>query len=104
MLSAWLVSLAMSSTMVPPGYPVENHAHVGHYAQPTVQLFERRSVDRFRRNAWVAYNAELDQLWADFCAAGSTPAAFADYKFKVNAAKTRYLYNDPYLLPIINER
>jgi hypothetical protein len=103
MLSAWLVSLSMSTTMVPPGYPVENHAHPGHSAQPTVQLFERKSVDRSRRNAWNAYNAELDQLWADFRAAGSTPAAFADYKFKVNAAKSRYLFNDPYLLPIIDE-
>jgi hypothetical protein len=103
MLSAWLVSLAASTTMVPPGYPVENHAHPGHSAQPTVQLFERRMVDRARRNAWDAYCAELDQYWADFRAAGSTPAAMADYKLRVNAAKTRYLYNDPYLLPIIDE-
>lgn len=103
MVSAWLVSMAMSTTMVPPGYPVENHAHPGHSAQPTVQLFERRMVDRARRNAWDTYCAELDQLWLEFRAAGSTPAAMADYKIKANAAKTRYLYQDPYLLPIIDE-
>ena len=103
MMSAWLVSLAMSSTMVPPGHSVENHAHVAHTGQPTIQLFERRAIDRSRRLAWNSYVAELDQHWVGYRAAGSTPEAWADYKFKVNAAKMKYLYNDPYLLPIIDE-
>jgi hypothetical protein len=103
MLSAWLVSMAMSTSMVPPGTPVVNHAHPAHYGQPTVQLFERKAVDRSRGNAWKAYCDTLDQYWAEYRAAGSTPAAMADYKFKVNAAKTRYLVNDPYLLPIVDE-
>ncbi|QDU28261.1 hypothetical protein ETAA8_33610 [Anatilimnocola aggregata] len=103
MLSAWLVSVAMSTTMVPPGHPVENHASVGKSAQPTIQLFERKAVDRARRANWNAYVAELDVLWADFRAAGSTDAAMADYKFKANAAKIKFLYNDPYLLPIIDD-
>jgi hypothetical protein len=102
MLSAWLVSVAMTS-MVPPGYPVENHAHVGHSAQPTIQLFERRHVDRARRNAWDAYVAELEVLWGEYKAAGSTPEAFSTYKFKANAAKMNYLFNDPYLVPIIDD-
>lgn len=103
MLSGWLVSVALSSSMVPPGEAVENHASVGHSTQPTIQLFERRAVDRARRVAWNAYVAELDVLWGEYKAAGATPDAFSVYKFKANAAKTRYLYNDPYHVPIIDE-
>ena len=101
MLPALALSVALSATAVPPGTPVENHAHPGHYAQPTVQVFERQGVDDYRRANWVRYNAELEQLWQVYRAAGSTPVAWQAYQVSANAAKYRYLYADPYLLPVV---
>jgi hypothetical protein len=102
MLSAYLLSVAMSATAVPPGWPVENHAHPGHYAQPTVQVFERKPVDDYRRANWVRYNIELEAHWKAYRAAGSTPEAWAAYQVNANAVKRRYLIDDPYLLPIVD--
>lgn len=102
MISAAFLSLALSSTMVPPGQSVVNHAHPAHSAQPTVRIFERRGEDRDRRIAWEAYCKELDQLWADYRAAGSTPVAWARYNDAAGQAKRRYVYQDPYLLPIVD--
>ena len=64
MISAVVLSVAMSATMVPPGRPVVNHAHPGHFAQPTIRIFERRAEDTDRKVAWQAYCRELDALWA----------------------------------------
>ena len=103
MISAFVLSVAMSSTMVPPGEEVVNHAHPGHYAQPTIRIFERRSEDNDRRLAWNAYCRDLDQLWSDYRAAGSTPAAFRAYLSSAAQAKRRYVFGDPYLAPIVDE-
>ena len=103
MISAAILSLAMSSTMVPPGQQVVNHAHPAHYAQPTIRIFERRGEDRDRRVAWEAYCKELDTLWAAYRAAGSTPVAWAKYNEAAGQAKRRYVYQDPYLMPIVEE-
>ena len=103
MISAAILLLALSSTMVPPGQPVVNHAHPAHYGQPMVRIFERRGEDRDRRVAWEAYCKELDTLWADYRAAGSTPVAWTKYIDAAGQAKRRYVYQDPYLLPIVEE-
>src|SRR5690349_24938371 len=101
MLPALALYVALSATAVPPGTPVENHAHPGHYAQPTVQVFERKPVDDYRKASWIRYNADLEQLWQTYRLAGSTPAAWQAYQAGANAAKYRYLYDDPYLLPVV---
>jgi hypothetical protein len=103
MLSAMLLSVALSSTMVPPCEEVVNHAHPGHYAQPTIRIFERRPEDTDRKISWQAYCRELDQLWAEYRAAGSTPAAWRSYVQAAGQAKRRYVFNDPYLAPIVDE-
>lgn len=102
MLPALALSVALSATAVPPGYPVENHAQPSHFAQPTVQVFERKPVDDYRKANWIRYNAELDSLWKAYRKAGSTPAAWQTYQLSVESAKRRYLIADPYLLPIMN--
>lgn len=101
MLSALALSLALSATAVPPGAPVENHAHGAHYGQPTVQVFARKPVDEYRKANWLRYNAELETHWRAYRAAGSTPAAWQTYLANAEAAKYRYLYADPYLLPVV---
>jgi hypothetical protein len=103
MISSFVLSLAMSSTMAPPGQPVVNHAHPAHYGQPTIRLFERRGEDRDRRIAWEAHCRELDQLWAAYRAAGSTPVAWRQYIDAAGQAKRRYVFQDPYLAPVIEE-
>jgi hypothetical protein len=103
MLSAFAISVALSATMVPPGEEVVNHAHPGHYAQPTIRVFERRAEDNDRRIRWNAYCRELDQLWSDYRAAGSTPAAFRQYLAALGQAKRRYVIADPYLAPVIEQ-
>jgi hypothetical protein len=102
MTAALALSVALSATTVPPGREVVNHAHPGHYAQPTIRIFEREAVDRDRRSAWEAYNRELDLLWSRYRAAGSTPAAWRQYLSAAGQAKRRYVYGDPYLAPIVD--
>ena len=103
MVSAFLLSVAVSSTMVPPGEEVVNHAHPGHYAQPTIRNFERRAEDNDRKIAWKSYCKELDQLWSEYRAAGSTPAAWRKYVSAAGQAKRRYVFGDPYLAPIVDD-
>lgn len=101
MLSAWALSLAVSTTSVPPSSPVVNHGQVGHFTQPTIRRFERYAEDHGRRLAWEAYSLELDKAWKEYRAAGSTDAALANYKKVASQAKTRYIYQDPYYAPIL---
>ena len=101
MLSAWALSLAMSTTSVPPCCPVANHGQVGHYTQPTIRRYERYEVDHGRRLAWEAYTQELDKAWKAYRAAGSTAEAFQNYKKVAGQAKTRYIYQDPYYAPVL---
>jgi hypothetical protein len=103
MISTAVLALALSAAAVPPGQPVVNHAHPAHYGQPTIRVFERRGEDRDRRLAWEAYCQELDQLWAEYRAAGSTPAAWRKYNDAAGQAKRRYVFQDPYLAPIVSE-
>ena len=103
MITAVLLSVALSAPMVPPGEPVVNHAHPGHFAQPTIRVFERRAEDTDRKVAWQAYCRELDVLWADYRAAGSTPAAWRIYVQSAGQAKRRYVFGDPYLAPIVDD-
>lgn len=100
MLTGLVLSLAVTATALPPGVPVENHAGIGKYAQPTIRKFERYEVDNERRVAWDAYVKELDALWAKYRAAGSTPEAFRQYQDAALAAKRRYVYQDPYLTAV----
>lgn len=100
MLTGLVLSVAMSATSLPPGVPVANHASPGKYAQPTIRKFERAEEDGERKAAWHAYVAELDKLWAQYRAAGSTPEAFKEYKEAALAAKRRYVYQDPYLTAV----
>lgn len=90
MLSAWALSLAISTTSVSPGASVANHCQVGDYTQLTI-----------RRLAWEAYTQELDKAWKAYRAAGSTAEAFQNYKKVAGQAKTRYIYQDPYYAPIL---
>lgn len=102
MLSAFALSVALSASMVPPGEEVANHAHPAHYGQPTIRVFERRAEDADRKQAWIAYCRELDQLWLEYRTAGSTPAAWRSYVTAAGEAKRRYVTADPYLAPIVN--
>jgi hypothetical protein len=97
------VLIAISSVMVPPDHSVVNHAHPAHYAQPTIPKFIRRNEDNSRRLLWEGYTQELDMLWGQYRAAGSTPEAFNKYRRDAAEAKRRYLYADPYLLPYERE-
>jgi hypothetical protein len=103
MLAALTITLACAVPSVPPGHEVVNHAHPGHYAQPTVRVFERRAEDASRERAWHDYCRELDQHWAAYRAAGSTPEAWRAYLSAAGQAKRRYVFADPYLLPIVTE-
>jgi hypothetical protein len=103
MIATFVLSVAMSTTMVPPGEQVVNHAHPGHSAQPTIRIFERRGEDTDRKIAWRGYCQELDQLWAEYRAAGSTPAAWRKYVAEAGLAKRRYVIGDPYLAPIVDD-
>jgi hypothetical protein len=102
MISAFVLTVALSTPATPPGEEVVNHAHPAHYAQPTIRIFERRAEDQDRRAAWLAYCNELDLLWADYRAAGSTPAAFRKYLAAAGQVKRRYVFADPYLSPIVD--
>lgn len=103
MIPSVFLSLALASTMVPAGQSVVNHAHPAHSAQPTIRVFERRAEDRDRRITWEAYCQEIDQLWAEYRAAGSTPVAWRKYNAAAGQAKRRYVLQDPYLAPIVDE-
>jgi hypothetical protein len=100
MLSGIVISIALSTTMVPPGAMVENHGAPGHFTQPTIRRFERRQEDNDRGLAWVAYCKELEQLWNEYREAGSTPRAWREYNAAAAEAKRRYVYADPYLAPV----
>ena len=66
----------------------------------TVRRFEDRRMDDERRDNYGVYVNELDQLWREYRAAGSTPQAFRIYQREAAQAKQRYIYRDPWLVPI----
>ena len=101
MISAWALSVAVSTTSAVT-QPVEGAVPADqNIIQPTIRRCERCPVDQARKVAWLAYCRELDRAWADYRAAGSTPEAMENYKKVVGQAKTRYIYQDPYYAPIL---
>lgn len=86
---------------VPPNEPVANNAQPYHYTQPTLRRFERRFEDEAREKNWDSYCAELTDLWTEYRRAGSTTRAWEKYIHDAGQAKRRYVYNDPYLAPIV---
>ena len=101
MISAWALSVAVSTTsaVTEPmeGIPAADQ----NVLQPTIRRCERCPVDQARKIAWLSYCRELDMAWADYRAAGSTAEAMETYKKVVGQAKTRYIYQDPYYAPIL---
>ena len=95
--------LAVSATLVPPGELVEDHSHLGHWTQPTIRHFVRWQDEMDRRLAWDAYNRELEQLWIEYRRAGSTPRAWREYDRAAAQTKRRYVYNDPWYVPVQHE-
>jgi hypothetical protein len=94
--------LVAAAVCVPPGEPVANNAQPYHYAQPTIRRFERRYEDDARRTNWESYCQELTDLWTDYRKSASTQRAWDKYQHDAGQAKRRYVYNDPYLAPIID--
>jgi len=90
----------MAALAVPPGERVIEHTQPYHSGQPIVRVFERRAIDEARQANWEAYVRELDDLWLDYRAAGSTARAWRNYKRAALDAKRRFVYNDPYFLAI----
>ena len=99
MLSAVALSVVLSATAAPPGQVV-NHAHPGHYAQPTVREYERFQTDYCRRLRYNDYVAALDKEWQIYRASNSTPEAFATYKAAARDLKKKYVWTDPYLVAV----
>lgn len=97
-----LTGLVLSmAVMVPPGQLTEDHTQPYHWGQPVIRRFERRDDDMDRGRAWQAYVRELNDLWADYRDAGSTPSAFRRYQAAAGQAKRRYIYRDIYYAPIL---
>ncbi len=90
-----LVTLALG---VPPGHLTLDHTQPGQWGQPVVRRYEQRALDDSRRSAYELYVAELDRLWAEYRAAGSTRSAWESYKLSAAAARRCYIYQDPFFL------
>jgi hypothetical protein len=101
MLHAITMSLALSTPVVPccesAGRAGESAPQGGHL----VRRFERKPTDDARRLSWHAYVQELDRLWNQYRQSGSTPEAFEQYKAAATALKSRHVYGDVYLTPIM---
>jgi hypothetical protein len=87
--------LMLSALGVPPGASPENNNQPFHGGDPVVRRFEQRADDDFRRRSWDAYCRRLDDAWALYRAAGSSPRALATYKRELAAAKRDYVNRDP---------
>ena len=68
--------------------------------QPVVRRFELRTFDESRRLRWEVHGRRLDELWAEYRAAGSTEAAFEKYRRAAAEAKRRYIEAEPYFVPV----
>lgn len=92
-----VVTVAVS---VPPGALPHNHNQPYHNGTPVVRRFERKPVDDYRRTNWETYTRDLDVAWRAYRRAGSTEAAFAEYKQQLHHLRRDYLYNDPYYVTV----
>ena len=99
MLPALALSVALSATAAPPGQVV-NHGQPAHYTQPTVREYERFQTDYCRRIRYNDYVAALDKEWQLYRDSGSSPEAFATYKAAARDLKKKYVWTDPYLVPV----
>lgn len=68
-----------------------------------IRVFEGRELDEQRRANYKIYCDALDELWKEYRAAGSTPAAFKIYQVKASELKRDYVDADPYFVPIYND-
>lgn len=102
-MSAIVLALAATVTMVPPDRLTEDHTQPYHWGQPVLHSFERHADDYDRRVAWEAHTRELEELWREYREAGSTPRAFRTYQHAASQAKRRYVFGDRYLAPIVND-
>lgn len=93
--------LLTAALAVPPNEMAADHAHPGHSGQPVVRQFERRDEDEGRRLGWEGYVRELEFLWSEYRRKGSTSRAWRDYKRAVGQAKRRFIFQDPYFVPVI---
>ncbi|MCA9102312.1 MAG: hypothetical protein R3C10_13905 [Pirellulales bacterium] len=89
-----------AAVMVPIGERTPDHAQPYHSGQPVVRRFERKSDDDTRRRAWDAYVRDLDLLWQDYRAAGSTEQAWRKYLREMAKARREYVVGDLYYLPV----
>lgn len=96
-VSLLVVSVALS---VPPGAVPHNHNQPYHNGYPVVRRFERKPVDDYRRGNWEQYARDLDLAWRSYRRAGSTEAAFVEYKRQLHDLRRSYLYNDPYYVTV----
>jgi hypothetical protein len=101
MISAWALSIVVSSTPIATCHSSDGDCGVEKIPQPVIRRCERCTIDQARKQAWLAYCRELERAWEEYRAAGSTPEAMEKYKKVVGQAKTRYIYQDPYYAPIL---
>jgi len=94
--------LMLAALGVPPGATPTNNAQPYHGGDPVVRRFEQKADDDFRRRSWEAYCRRLDELWAEYRAAGSTDRAFAVYKRGLAVARRDYVYRDPRYVAFTN--
>ena len=93
--------LVAAALAVPPNEMAVEHTQPSHSGQPVVRRFERRDEDEGRRLAWEGYVRELDFLWSEYRRKGSSSRAWRDYKRAVGQAKRRYIFQDPYYVPVL---
>ena len=100
MITAGMLLTAVLAVPPDEAYSVD-HTQPGHYGSPVIRRFERRDEDESRELAWEAYVRELEFLWGEYRRKGSTSRAWRDYKRAVGQAKRRYIFQDPYYVPVI---
>ncbi len=99
-MSPALLLVVGAALSVPPGAVPHNHNQPYHNGAPVVRRFERKPVDDYRRVNWETYTRDLDVAWRQYRRAGSTDAAFVEYKRQLHDLRRNYLYNDPYYVTV----
>jgi len=101
MVSGFVLSIAMTVCSVPPGQATVDHTQPYHQEQPMGKYFLRRPVDDARRCAWEVYVQRLEDHFKDYVRAGRSPETWQTLKANNRCAKQDYVYQDPYLVPVI---
>lgn len=97
MLHALTLSVAMTAVSE---LAVSSEA-VGESLQPIVRRVELKYIGAGDDLTWRAYCQEVDRLWVEYQATGSTDEGFAMYQAAASEAKRRYVYGDT-SLPIVS--